>query len=336
MWTSELMDLARKIVVERFAQNSIAGHLAPPAVVTDDETTVLKNRFDFQNRIVVDRETLGLHEPFAFCGFTRAQADEFMKMIGKWKDGTMPDPSMVKPMGGMPDAGMPREATVGGMPAWAISQLKVVTTLTRAASALARWHDALFFMGYEECMKRGMKPRGVEMPTSPYHLVGVPQSLREAACEAEEQERCGPISVAPDAMNEALVASFFAAVLRLETLGYYSSYHLVLGERLWEALHRPTQGSLVLPKDRIVDTLLGGTFHRTTTLPDDEALLVSLDGPTFDCVMAGDMGQYPRFEFLRVEPAGDREELYMFRVRERFAPRIRENRAVVRLQIAKS
>jgi hypothetical protein len=77
---------------------------------------------------------------------------------------------------------------------------------------------------------------------------------------------------------------------------------------------------------------MGGGFYRTTTLPADEALLASMDGPTFDCVRAGNPAQQPRFEFLRVQPGDDQEELYLFRVRERFAPRVRENRAIVRLQ----
>lgn len=133
-------------------------------------------------------------------------------------------------------------------------------------------------------------------------------------------------------INEQLVAAVYDAVLRLETRGYYSAYHLILGETLWREVHRPTSGSLVLPRDRVEPTLMGGSFYRTTTLPDNEALLASLDGPTFDCVIAGDPAQQPRFEFLRVAPAdSDKEELYWFRVRERFAPRIRENRAIVRL-----
>jgi hypothetical protein len=70
---------------------------------------------------------------------------------------------------------------------------------------------------------------------------------------------------------------------------------------LWRALHEPTSGSLVLPRERIKPTLIGdGEFHRTTTLPANEALLVSKDGPTFDCVIAGDASKQPRFEFLRV------------------------------------
>jgi hypothetical protein len=288
-WSDERMSMAQKIVMERFALNSVAGHLAPHSTVDEMETTVRRNRFDFNEAVVIDREVFGLNEPFSFCRFTKAQVDEFGTMQGE-----------------------------GAM------QTKAVTTLTRAASRLARWHDILFFRGLEE--GRALRPPLVEMPDpqSP------PQSLREAALEAEGQEGSAPVPVnAP--INEGLVAAVYEAVLRLETRGYFTAYQLVLGETLWQELHRPTGGSMVLPRDRIEPTLMGGSFYRTTTLPDGEALLASLDGPTFDCVIAGDPAQHPRFEFLRVQPGPNQEELYVFRVRERFAPRVRENRAIVRL-----
>ena len=292
-WTSEHMSKAQQIVMERFALNSVAGHLAPHSTINDQETTVRRNRFDFNDVIVIDREVLGLYEPFSFCRLSKAQVDEFATTQG---DGIM--------------------------------QTKAITTLTRAASRLARWHDVLFFRGLVD-EGDPLKPPLVEMPRPE----NPPQSLREAALDAEEQEGSQPVSVnAP--INEGLVAAVYEAVLRLESRGYFTTYHLVLGEALWRELQRPTGGSMVLPRDRIEPTLMGGSFYRTTTLPDDEALLVSLDGPTFDCVIAGDPGQHPRFEFLRVQPGAHHEELFVFRVRERFAPRVRENRAIVRLKLS--
>jgi hypothetical protein len=286
-WTDAQMQLAQKTVIERFALNSVAGHLAPHSTVDDKETTVSRSRFDFGQAIVIDREVFGLFEPFAFCRFSKAQVDEFHAV---------------------PDGGD-------------VSQTKVVTTLTRAASSLARWHDILFFRGFQN----QQRPPSVEMPdpTNP------PQSLRDAAIEAAGQEN--PVAVVAP-FNEGLVAAVYEGVVRLEGRGYFTGYNLVLGENLWQQLHRPTPGSLVLPRDRIEPTLVGGTFYRTTTLPPNEALIASLDGPTFDCVIAGDPAQYPRFEWLRIQSSPQtHEEFYLFRVRERFAPRVRENRAIVRL-----
>jgi uncharacterized linocin/CFP29 family protein len=290
-WSDERMAMAQKIVTERFAMDSVAGHLAPHWTVDEMETTVRRNRFDFNEATVNDRENFALFEPFSFCRLSKAQVDEFGTMQG----------------------------------ARAI-QTRAVTTLTNAARRLARTHDLLVIRGLTEGLP--LRPPLVEIPVPE----NPPQSLREAALEAEQQEGSGPVPVnAP--LNEGLVAAVYAAVLQLETRGYFTTYHLVLGEILWRALHQPTSGSMVLARDRIEPTLMGGSFYRTTTLPDDEALLISLDGPTFDCVIAGDPAQYPRFEFLRVQPNSNQEEFYVFRGRERFAPRVRENRAFLRLRV---
>src|SRR2546425_6779047 len=65
-WSDERMSMAQKIVMERFALDSVAGHLAPHSTVDEMETTVRRNRFDFTNAIVIDREILELNEPFSF------------------------------------------------------------------------------------------------------------------------------------------------------------------------------------------------------------------------------------------------------------------------------
>jgi Encapsulating protein for peroxidase len=291
-WDKEEMSKAQKIIVERFAMNSVAGHLSLHSRVDDIDTTVRRSRFDFNDAIVIDREVLSLYEPFSLCNLSKAQVDEFSTMHSE-------EPG----------------------------QTQAIATLTRAASRLARWHDVLFFRGLVE--GNALKPPLVHMPAVQENP---PQSLYEAALEAETQEGSAPVFVSVP-LNEGLVAAVYEAVLRLETRGYFTAYHLVLGETLWRELHRPTGGSLVLSRDRIEHTLMGGRFYRTTTLPNNEALLVSLDGSTFDCVIAGDPTQHPRFEFLRVVQQANHEELFLFRIRERFAPRVRENRAIVRLQI---
>lgn len=291
-WNVEQMTIAQNIVMERFAQNAVAGHMSPQSTVGEDETTVKTNRFDYDRGIVIDRDTFDLNEPFSLCRFSKAQVNEFSQA----KDEE------------------------------ALKQTRVVTTLTRAASNLARWHDVLFFVGDD----RGQKPSNVDMPK----LAHPPLSLQEAAENAEKDLSENPVPVS-DPLNEGLVAAAYDAVLRLESRGYFTEYHLVLGEDLWRALHTPTSGSMVLPRDRIEPTLMGGKFFRTTVLPPDEALLASLDGPTFECVIAGDGKSYPSFEFLRIERVND-EEFHLFRVRERFAPRVRENRSVVRLKVETS
>ena len=302
-WDADHLNAAAKVVQKRFAMNSVAGHFAPPSMVDKMASTVPSNRFDFDQRVVVDNETINLREPFAKCSFTLAQVTEFGALTGAALTGEL------------------------------VMQNRIVTALTRAASALARWHDVLFFVGFQP----KQLPSGVVDGNGRAVNQNVPVSLREAAilaeqAELEEKDR-GPVVIPRgSALNEGLVAAVFAAVLKLESRGYFSLYHLVLGERLWEELHRPTAGSMVVARERIESTLSGGQILRTTTLPNDEALIASLDGPTFDCVIAGSMDQYPSFEPLPTTVSAT-ETLYQARVVERFAPRVRENQSIVRLQI---
>jgi hypothetical protein len=299
-WDSDHLGMATKVAVERFAMNSVAGHFAPPTIVDKALTQVPANRFDYDKRIVTDNENLNLYVPFATCNFTLSQMTEFGSAKG--------------------DAAM---------------QSRAISAITRAASSLARWHDVLFFFGLELDPKTGrgtQQPNGVEL--GPIGAAPFPRGLRQAATDAEAKLGVGPILVGTNPaiqVSEDLVKSVYAAVLKLEERGYYTMYYLVLGETLWEELHRPTQGSLVLPRDRIEPTLLGGTFHRTTTLPKDEAVLASLDGPTLDCVIAADANGQPSFEVLPTKV--DNQTVYQARIVETFAPRVRENQAVIRLQI---
>jgi hypothetical protein len=71
------------------------------------------------------------------------------------------------------------------------SLTRALSTIHRAASALARWHDVLLFTGFEDGKK--LKPRGVEMPQP--KKIGAPVSLREAAMQAEKEEGSSPIPV---------------------------------------------------------------------------------------------------------------------------------------------
>ncbi|HNP50797.1 MAG TPA: encapsulin [Nitrosomonas nitrosa] len=284
-WTDEQKQMAQTAVMERFAFNSVAKQFVPEVTVDWTETTVRWNRYDFKRRMVIDRETLELYEPYASVNLSRAQGDE-------------------------------------------ASLQRALTTLHRAASALARWHDVLVFSGFDESINP--KPPGIEMPIS---SVPAPVSLREAALQAEKEEGSGAIPVDERFANESLVSAAYTAVLKLEERGYYRDYHLALGQTLWTELNNPNEGALVLPRDRIESTLVGGGFYRTTTIPSGEALLISLDGPTLDCVSAGEPSKQPYLEFLRTQADDRNEEIYLMRCRERFAPRVRENRAIVRLKL---
>ncbi|MGH2413199.1 MAG: hypothetical protein ACRDEA_05825, partial [Microcystaceae cyanobacterium] len=99
--------------------------------------------------------------------------------------------------------------------------------------------------------------------------------------------------------------------------------------------------TLIMPADRIKG-LVGDRFYGTSTLPNDfdgsnssnksspvpQGLLVALDGNTMDLVM----GMDATTAFMQV----DGEGLYRFRVFERFALRLKDPKAVVRLEFQKT
>jgi hypothetical protein len=371
-WNKEQMLMAQKIAIERFAMNSVAGHVAPITTVSALDTTVPRMRYMYNEALVIDRETWNLHEPFSYCIFTQAQVDEFTKMPAITPPSSMAATAGNPTSGMAPPAGNPTgrmaatagnstssmAATAANVPAvlstngmygmqraggtqWMQStdgmhQSKVLTTINRAASNLARWHDVLFFRGLTDGLDHKLKliPPLIELGVSPGN--DYPLAMREAAMAAEAEERLVSIPVCGPQINEGLVSAVYTGVNRLEQNGYWSTYQLILGEVLWRELHRPTSGSLVLPRWIIHPVLCGGDFYRTTTLPADEALLASLDGCTFDCVMAGEAAQFPLFEWVvKTRPTGESRELYhQFRLVIRFAPRIRENRSIVRLKIS--
>ena len=217
-----------------------------------------------------------------------------------------------------------------------------LTTIHRQTSELARFFDALAFVGLEESVRREIAR--VEIPNvAGQNFV----SLREAAIQVEEEESSGPILVNPPDSQESLVSAVFEAVFSLESYGYYSAYFSVWGERIWSLLHKPSRGSLVLPKEQVDSTI--DTFYRSTTLPPNEALVVSLDGPTLKYVVAAgvseNMGmgsestmqeEYLFFEPLRIATDDRNEERYKYRIRFRAVPCVQENRSIIRIKLAES
>jgi hypothetical protein len=80
---------------------------------------------------------------------------------------------------------------------------------------------------------------------------------------------------------------------------------------------------LVLPSDRLAEFLDGRRVIRSSTLPQDEGVVVSLGGRSIELVLARDID----VEFLQVTV----EPRYVLRVFEKFVLRIKELDAVCRV-----
>ena len=88
----------------------------------------------------------------------------------------------------------------------------------------------------------------------------------------------------------------------------------------------PDVGSLVMPQDRIIPFLGGGPLVRSSTLDalgGFSGLVVALGGAPVELVVASDVS----LQFLQVTS----EPVFIFRVSEKIALRIREPRAIAQL-----
>jgi uncharacterized linocin/CFP29 family protein len=131
----------------------------------------------------------------------------------------------------------------------------------------------------------------------------------------------GPTIAIP--VSRRLVTAVVDAINQLETNGQYGPFGCALGHGLYEAAHRPSPGSLVLPSDRFVPFLAGGPLLRSGVLPHDEGVIVATAGSPVDLVVASDV----HVRFIQRTP----EPRYVLRVSERLVLRIKQPSAVAHL-----
>jgi uncharacterized linocin/CFP29 family protein len=139
---------------------------------------------------------------------------------------------------------------------------------------------------------------------------------------SQEPERRYTITEHAVKTGEKLVPVIVEATSVLEERGYLAPFSVVLGNRLFELAYTPANGSLVLPRDRI-EPFVGGQLLRSGAIDKTSGVVVSLAGEPVDLVVAVDAS--PQFLYV------DNQARYVFRVFERFAPRIKDPAAVVQL-----
>jgi uncharacterized linocin/CFP29 family protein len=182
-----------------------------------------------------------------------------------------------------------------------------VTLATRAASLVAQAEDLLIFQG--EAAAGGVLDR-----------VTVRGSVGEGLVRAAALT----IDVQPSAEHhgERTAEAVARAYAELQVLGQAGPYALVLRGGLFAETFDPLRETLVMPADRIRPLMTQG-FFGTATLPERTGLVLSTGGSTMDLVV----GVEPVVAFLQVDGSG----LYHFRLFERFALRLKDPTALVRL-----
>lgn len=141
--------------------------------------------------------------------------------------------------------------------------------------------------------------------------------------------------------GEGLVAATSTAVFQLDADGYRSGYVMVAGQRMYQLLHTRAVGAADLPIVAVRGLLGDGPVHWSTSLPEEEALVMSVGAGRIDRAVAVS----PVAEFLRVEPQAVRipivpppaippsDEFRLWRLYGRFVTRFKETRSAVLLRL---
>jgi uncharacterized linocin/CFP29 family protein len=212
----------------------------------------------------------------------------------------------------------------------------------RAANILSRLEDGIILDGLlppgpgRRAPPAGMAPPGIIPPRVTLTLPPVWQitsaqlndGLYEAAAAANQFVGVNPGPPPPGrplpGAGQRLVAGVVEAILQLEGRGQFGPYALVLGDGLFLIAETPERNSFVLPQDRIIPFLGGGSMLRSSALQPLEGVVVALGGSAIELVVATDLS----FQFLQVTV----DPVFVFRVFEKIEVRIKDPGAIVALQ----
>src|SRR5580704_4181625 len=205
----------------------------------------------------------------------------------------------------------------------------------RASNVLARLEDAIVFRGQQGkdkgppdeaisglkkiwTVRGGLDSGGLfGKPALAKRAEPVPKS--DAAADAEADEK--PEAV--DRSGEHLVRQVSDKIGKLEGNGRFGPFAVVVGQTLFTDA-QTASAALVLPSDRIIPLLGGGPLLRSSTLPSDRGIVVALGAAPVELVVATDVS----VGFLQVTT----DPLFVFRVFEKIALRIKESDAIERLE----
>jgi uncharacterized linocin/CFP29 family protein len=201
----------------------------------------------------------------------------------------------------------------------------VLALFRRAANVVARLEDAIVFRGLRQIEGGFAPPAGTVGLPGIWQITGALRA--EGLWSLAEPRGWVEVSSEPVALRgHAIVSAVSDAIGDLERNGHFGPFAAVLGQGLFLVAQTPDVGSLVMPQDRIIPFLGGGPLVRSSTLDEFggySGVVVALGGAPVELVVATDMS----LQFLQVTS----EPLFIFRVCEKIALRIREPRAIVQL-----
>ncbi len=197
--------------------------------------------------------------------------------------------------------------------------LRTARTLAiRAANTLAQAEDALIFQG-----DASLPSRPLFLQNQVQYRSGPAGSGLLNASFPEAQELFVPaLETDQTRYGEQTFEAVSDGYQRLQARGHHGPYALVLHPTPYADTHAALPTTLLMPASRI-RRLLKTTFYGTNTLPAMTGLLLSVGGSTMELVM----GRELMATFMFEDPNGK----FRFRVWERFALRLRDQSAVMRL-----
>jgi uncharacterized linocin/CFP29 family protein len=200
----------------------------------------------------------------------------------------------------------------------------VLALFRRAANVLARLEDAVIF--------NGQTAPGDDGRGAPREGLGELPRIWEILGGQENVGLLGPHTAGPEPRaieldrthdGQNLVQAVSGAIGDLESTGHFGPFAVVLDQEFFLIAQTPEKDSLVLPQDRIIPFLGGGSLLRSSTLPGHSGVVVALGSAAVELVVATDMS----VQFLQVTT----DPMFVFRVFEKLALRIKERTAIMAL-----
>lgn len=223
--------------------------------------------------------------------------------------------------------------------------MTAVTLAISAVNKLSRAEDLLIFQGKDGLEDDLFQSQTVQLRGATKNAQGkIVSDLNFTgllpSAPADQIVPVDPTEVATNANQNRYGENTFGAVSKGYSIlqkTHYGRDALVLPTNAFADTWAPLKTTLIMPADRIKG-LVADRFYSTSTLPNDfikpidtpttpQGLLIALDGNTMDLVMGLDSTT----DFMQVTPEG----LYRFRVIERFALRLKDPNAVVKLEFQK-
>jgi uncharacterized linocin/CFP29 family protein len=211
----------------------------------------------------------------------------------------------------------------------------------RAANVIARLEDAVVFRGLSVPSPTGFIPPGGVANLPPiWDIQGgretpglwapgpppPPWPWMAPPFLAPDPWQWIPIPIAGMPPGDALVTAVSNAIGQLEGRGHFGPFAAVLSQGLFLIAQTPSPGgALVLPQDRIIPFLGGGSLLRSSTIGRTGGVVVALGGAPVELVIATDVS----LQFLQITTQPN----FLFRVREKIALRIKEAGAIARLHV---